>query len=203
MKVFCVGRNYVKHAEELNNDVPDKPLIFMKPATAVVKPGQDIYYPEFTNNLHYECELVVKIAKNGKHINPKFAFDYISEVSVGIDFTARDLQNELKQKGHSWEIAKAFDQSAPIGQFIPAKSIKNWDNIKFELFINGQKKQSGHTENLIFSIPKMISYISTFFTLQTGDIIFTGTPEGVGPVTINDSLTATLNGEKLLDLTIK
>lgn len=203
MKIFCIGRNYADHAKELNNKVPSKPLIFMKPQTALVKNNEAVYYPQFTENLHYECELVLKIGKNGKSINEKFALDYISEVTVGIDFTARDLQSQLKEKGHSWEIAKAFDNSAPVGKFVPASQITDWATVDFELQINGETKQHGNTKDLIFPVPYLISYISKFFTLQTGDLIFTGTPVGVGPVKIGDQLVASLQGEKMLDFSIK
>ena len=203
MKIFCIGRNYANHAKELNNDIPDQPLVFMKPQTALLKPNEAFHYPDFTKDLHHECELVLKIGKNGKHINPKFAFDYISEVTVGIDFTARDIQSELKKKGHSWEIAKAFDKAAPIGEFIPASSISDWENINIELKINDEQKQIGSTAQLLFPIPTLIAHISKYFTLQTGDLIFTGTPEGVGPVKINDHLEGFLNNEKLLDFVIQ
>ena len=203
MKLFCIGRNYAKHAEELNNKIPDEPLVFMKPPTALLKPKQQFFYPDFTSDLHHEIELVVKIGKNGKHIQPKFAFDYVNEVSVGIDFTARDIQQKLKEKGHSWEIAKAFDQSAPIGKFISAKEIEHWESIQIELRVNGKVKQSGNTSQLLFPIPYLIHYISTFFTLQTGDLIYTGTPSGVGPVSINDHLEGFLNNQKLLDLVVQ
>lgn len=203
MKIFCIGRNYAKHAEELNNEVPDQPLVFMKPPTALLKPGQPFYYPNFTSDLHHECELVLKVAKNGKHIKPDFALDYISELTVGIDFTARDLQNQLKEKRHSWEIAKAFDQAAPIGKFVSSSTITDWDDITIELMVNGESKQKGNTQLLLFNIPYLIHYISTYFTLQTGDLIFTGTPAGVGPVQINDHLEGFLNSEKLLNLKIQ
>lgn len=203
MKIFCIGRNYEKHAKELNNQIPDKPLVFMKPSTALLKNGSDFFYPNFTKDLHHECELVLKVGKNGKHIKEKFAFEYISEITVGIDFTARDVQTELKQKGHSWEIAKAFDHSAPVGDFISVPPDFDWRNINIKLEKNSETVQQGNTKNLIFPIPYLLAHISTFFTLQKGDLIFTGTPEGVGPVQIGDRLTASLNNKKLLEFDVK
>jgi len=203
MKIFCIGRNYADHAKEMNSNVPSKPMIFMKPPTALVKNNEAVYYPSFTENLHYECELVIKIGKNGKSIDEKFALDYISEVSVGIDFTARDIQAKCKEKGHPWELAKAFDYSAPVGKFLPASTVSDWDNISFHLDINGERKQTGHTKDLIFTVPHLIHYISQFFTFQTGDLIYTGTPAGVGPVKIGDRLVASLEGEELLGFEIR
>lgn len=203
MKIFCIGRNYADHAKEMNSKVPDQPMVFMKPPTALVKNNEAVYYPSFTENLHYECELVVKIGKNGKSIDEKFALDYVSEISVGIDFTARDVQAKCKEKGHPWELAKAFDQSAPIGLFKPASIVSDWDNINFHLDINGERKQTGNTKDLIFTVPHLIHYISQFFTFQTGDLIYTGTPVGVGPVKIGDQLVASLEGEEMLSFEVK
>lgn len=202
MKIFCIGRNYAKHAHELNNKLPSEPLVFMKPQTALLKNGQDFYYPSFTNDLHYECELVLKIGKNGKAIHPQFALDYVTEVTVGIDFTARDIQDQLKEKGHPWEKAKAFDFSAPIGKFIPAMHL-DWKNIHIGLEKNKTIVQQGNTKDLLFSIPELIVHISQYFTLQTGDLIFTGTPEGVGAVNIGDQLTGYLNKQQLLSVSIQ
>jgi len=203
MKIFCIGRNYAEHAKEMNSAVPDEPLIFMKPPTALVQEGKPIYYPDFTKSLHYECELVLKIGKNGKSISEQYAMDYVSELTLGIDFTARDLQAELKKKGHPWEIAKAFDNSAPVGKFLPANEVNNWNDLTFDLTVNGETKQTGHTEHLIFSIPYLIKYISHRFTLQKGDLIFTGTPEGVGEVHVGDKLVASFEGEEVLNFEVK
>lgn len=203
MKIFCIGRNYANHAKELNNAIPSQPLVFMKPQTALLKNNQDFYYPDFTKELHHEVELVLKVGKNGKHVSEQFAMSYISEVTVGIDFTARDLQKTLKEKGHSWEIAKAFDHSAPIGEFLPASEINDWNAVQIDLRVNDELKQQGSTAQLLFPIPKLIQHISTYFTLQKGDLIFTGTPEGVGEVHINDTLSARLNGQELLKFNVK
>lgn len=199
MKIICIGRNYTEHIKELNNEIPDKPVIFLKPSTAILREGQDFYYPEFSKDIHYECEIILKIGKNGKHIKPKFALDYISEISVGIDFTARDLQTELKNKGLPWELAKAFDQSAVIGRFIPFEAEKHG----FSLTKNNVTVQDGHTDFMLHTFADIIVFVSQFFTLQTGDIIFTGTPKGVGPIAIGDFYQGFLNGEKLLEVQIK
>ena len=203
MKIFCVGRNYVEHAKELQNEVPDAPVIFMKPSTALLTENKDFYYPNFTKDLHYECELVLRICKNGRAVSEKFARNYYDAITVGIDFTARDLQQYQKEKGLPWEIAKAFDQSAVLGKW---KAITDEDKNKpfqFSLNKNGVKVQNGQTENLLFSFEKIISYISQFFTLNMGDIIYTGTPKGVGPVEIGDQLAAKLFDEELLNFAIK
>ncbi len=202
MKIFCIGRNYLEHARELNNDVPTKPMVFMKPATALLLDGKPFYLPDFTKNLHYELEVVLRIAKNGKHIQPKFAKQYIDKIALGIDFTARDLQDELKSKGHPWEIAKAFDHSAVLGGW---KNIENIDtkNLNFRLEQNGNIVQNGNTADLIFDFETLICYISQFFTLQQGDLIYTGTPAGVGKVQIGDRLEGFLFNEKLLTCDVK
>lgn len=204
MKIFCVGRNYVEHAKELGNAVPDAPVIFMKPPTALVKFGKPIYYPTFTSNLHYEGELVVKICKNGKAIAEKFAHKYCEEVSLGFDLTARDIQSKQKEKGLPWEIAKGFDGAAPIGDFIPIKEALNGKpSIEFSIEKNGKIVQEGDTSLMLFSIDKIISYISSFFTLQKGDLIFTGTPKGVGELQIGDQLSGYINGNKLVSVEVK
>lgn len=203
MKIFCIGRNYKKHIEELKNDMPKNPLIFMKPQTALLKNNEAFYYPNFSNEIHYECELVLKIGKNGKKISPKFATSYIKEYTVGIDFTARDLQNQLKEKGHPWEIAKAFDHSAPVGEFISAETNTDWSSISFQLEKNSEIVQQGNTSDLIFDIPTLISHISNYFTLQTGDLIFTGTPAGVGKIEIGNHFVASIQNKKLLDFVVK
>jgi acylpyruvate hydrolase len=199
MKIICIGRNYTEHIKELNNETPEKPVIFLKPSTAILREGQDFYYPEFSKDIHYECEIILKIGKNGKHIKPKFALDYISEISVGIDFTARDLQTELKNKGLPWELAKAFDQSAVIGRFIGFEAKTH----RFSLTKNKETVQEGQTDWMLHSFTDIIVFVSQFFTLQTGDIIFTGTPKGVAPIAIGDFYQGFLNGEKLLEVQIK
>jgi acylpyruvate hydrolase len=202
MKIFCVGRNYADHAKELNNDIPTEPLIFMKPATALLLDDKPFYHPDFSQNIHYELELVVKIKKNGRSIEPAFASTYYDELGLGIDFTARDLQDSLKSKGHPWELAKAFDHSAVLGGFISKDNLDMAD-IRFELHKNGNVVQQGHTANLIFSVDHLICYISRYFTLQQGDLIFTGTPAGVGKVSIGDKLLGILEGQQLIHCEVK
>lgn len=203
MKIICIGRNYADHAKELNNPLPTEPVFFLKPDTALLPAGSDFYIPEFSNDVHYECELVLKIKKVGKHIPEKFAGEYYEEIGLGIDFTARDIQEQQKQKSLPWEKAKAFDNSAPMGQRFLAKDLFDTGNIGFELKKNGTTVQVGNTSDCIFSFDQIIAYISQFITLKTGDLIFTGTPAGVGPVAIGDHLEGFIQGEKLLDLHIK
>lgn len=203
MKIICIGRNYADHAKELNNPLPSEPVYFLKPDTALLPAGSDFYIPEFTQDLHYECEVVIKIKKVGKHIPEKFAGDYFDELSLGIDFTARDIQEQCKAKGLPWEKAKGFDHSAPMGTHFVSKQSLNPDKLSFTLLKNGETVQTGHTEDLIFSFHQIIAYISQFITLKTGDLIFTGTPAGVGPVAIGDRLEGFIEGEKILDLKIK
>lgn len=203
MKIICVGRNYTEHAKELNNEVPSEPVLFMKPKNALVVPEKPIYYPEFTDDLHYECEVVVRICKNGRYIDERSARKYYNEMTVGIDFTARDLQQQLKQKGLPWEIAKAFDASAPVGNFRPITNDTDVRNLDFELKLNGSTVQKGNTKDMIFNINRVIAYASRYFTLNIGDLIFTGTPAGVGAVTVYDRLEGYLQGEKLLDVTVQ
>ena len=202
MKIICIGRNYSEHAKELNNEVPTEPVLFMKPKTALLLPEKPLYYPEFTDDLHYECEIVIRMCKNGKYIQEKFAKKYYDEVTVGIDFTARDLQQKQKAKGLPWEIAKSFDSSAVVGRFIPVTPEMYMQQLDFELKLNGNTVQHGNTRDMIFSINKIIEHTSRFFTLNIGDLIFTGTPAGVGPVSVYDHLDGYLQGEKLLDLDI-
>jgi len=187
MKIICIGRNYAEHAKELNNPVPGKPVVFMKPPSALLVNNKPLYYPEFTKDLHYELEVVLRVAKNGRHVQPAFAGAYYQEVSLGIDFTARDLQQECKEKGQPWEIAKGFDGSAALGKFISIDELDR-HSIEFELKKNGQAVQHGNTREMIFSFEDIIVYVSQFFKLQLGDLIFTGTPAGVGPVQIGDKL---------------
>ncbi len=203
MKIFCVGRNYVAHAKELHNEVPDEPVIFMKPKNALLQQGQPFFYPGFTNELHFECELVLQISKNGKHIREKYASRYYDKIGLGIDFTARDLQNKLKKAGHPWEIAKAFDQSAVLGTLIPKNKIKEPSNLHFHLVKNGKKVQTGCSGDMCFSFDSIVAYLSKFFTLNTGDLIYTGTPAGVGPVEIGDHLEGFLEREKVFEVEVK
>ena len=203
MKIICIGRNYQDHINELKNAIPDKPLFFMKPDTALLPKRTPFYIPDFTKDLHYECELVVRICKVGKNISEKFANTYYEEIGSGIDFTARDLQEECKQKSQPWEIAKAFDNSAPISEKFIHKSELDLSNIQFELKKNGVIVQQGNSKQMIFSIDKIIAYVSQFITLKIGDLIFTGTPAGVGKVEIGDTLVASIENQELLKLNIK
>lgn len=202
MKIICIGRNYAEHAKELNNEVPAEPVIFMKPKNALLMADKPLYYPEFTDDLHYECELVVKIGKNGKYIQERFARKYYSEISVGLDFTARDLQQKQKEKGLPWEIAKAFDGSAAVGKFIPVEGM-NLADINFELKLNDKTVQKGNSSQMLNGIDKIIEYASKFFTLNIGDLIYTGTPAGVGPVNVYDKLEGYIGNEKLLEVNIR
>lgn len=203
MKIICVGRNYAEHARELNNDIPEEPVIFMKPKSALLSDGKPLFYPEYTNDLQYECELVVKMSKNGKYIQEKFAEKYYSEVSLGIDFTARDVQSKLKKSGLPWEIAKSFDGSAAVGTFVPLEQLPHINRLSFELQVNQDIRQKGNTANMIFSVDKIIAYVSRFFTLNIGDLIFTGTPSGVGSLSVTDNLTGYLEGSPVLHCYIK
>ncbi len=202
MKIICIGRNYAEHAKEMKSEVPTEPVFFMKPETALLK-GNDFYYPDFTKDLHHEVEIVLKISKNGKHIAEEFAAGYYNEIGVGIDFTARDLQMQCKEKGLPWEKAKAFDNSAPVSEFLAKEKFASLSNLKFDLKINGAERQKGNTKDLIFSFEKVIAYVSKFVTLKTGDLIFTGTPEGVSAVHTGDVLEASIENQKLLTLHIK
>jgi len=203
MKIICIGRNYAEHAKELNNEVPDKPVIFMKPKSAVLLPEKPFYYPEFSDNIQYECEVVVRICKNGKYIQEKFANKYYNAVTVGLDFTARDLQQELKSKGLPWELAKAFDGSAVVGKFIDLTQRMNIKNLQFELHKNGECVQKANTRDMIYHVNKIIEFVSQYITLNIGDLIFTGTPAGVGPINVYDKLTGYLEGERLFELDIR
>ncbi len=203
MKILAIGRNYSEHAKELNNPVPTEPVVFMKPDTALLREGKAFYHPEFSNDIHYEVELVVKIGKEGKHISEKFAKNYIDSIGIGIDFTARDLQENCKQKGLPWEIAKAFDHSAPIGNFININEIPDIHTIDFSLKKNDEIVQQGNSSEMLFNFEQIISYLSKRFTLKKGDLIFTGTPAGVGKINIGDKLEAFIGSESMLRLEIK
>ena len=203
MKIFCVGRNYAEHATELGNVIPDEPVIFMKPKSALLQAHTPFYYPEFTNELHYECELVFRISKNGKYIQDKFASKYYDAVSVGIDFTARDIQNELKTKGLPWEKAKAWDNSAAVGKWVPLANIKNRKDVNFKLLKNKELVQQGNSKNMMYDFDYIVSYISNYFSVNIGDLIFTGTPAGVGELVVGDELEGFLEEEQLLTLEVK
>lgn len=203
MKIICIGRNYANHAKEMNAEVPKAPVFFMKPDTAILPKRNPFYIPDFTKDLHYECELVVKIQKLGKNIAERYAHEYYTEIGLGIDFTARDLQQECKKKGLPWEIAKSFEHSAPLGEKWINKKELELNNLNFHLKKNGTIVQVGNTADMLFSIDKIIAYISKFMTLKIGDLIFTGTPEGVGPVAIGDNLEGFIENQKILDLRIK
>ena len=199
MKIICIGRNYVAHARELNNEVPDKPVFFMKPDSALVTSNRPFFYPDFSSDVHHELEVVIRINRLGKSIEEKYAHRYFNELALGVDFTARDLQAQQKKKGLPWEIAKGFDYSAPISGFYPLDRFGDIHNLSFRLDVNGKTVQDGNTSLMIFSFEKIIAYVSRFMTMKTGDLIFTGTPAGVGPVANNDRLEAYLEGEKLMD----
>ena len=201
MKIICIGRNYKKHIEELDNENSSEIIFFLKPETAIPIKNQPFFIPDFSNEIHHEVEIVVKINRTGKFIQKIFSHKYYNDISVGIDFTARDVQNEIKKRGLPWEKSKSFDGSAPIGKFIQKDDLKI-NNLDFILKVNGEIKQKGNSKNMIHSIDEIISYISQYITLKKGDIIFTGTPSGVGKVKKNDILQAYLNGQKLLDINV-
>lgn len=203
MKIIAIGRNYAEHAKELNNPVPTVPVIFMKPDTALLKDNKPFYLPEFSEDVHHEIELVLKISKEGKHIDEKYAADYFDEIGLGIDFTARDVQSRHKEKGLPWELAKAFDHSAPISNFIPKSQFKDLNNLNLKLDVNGATRQDGNTKDLLFSYERIIAFVSRYITLKKGDLIFTGTPEGVAKVNIGDRLEGYLEGQKMLDFYVK
>jgi 2-keto-4-pentenoate hydratase/2-oxohepta-3-ene-1,7-dioic acid hydratase in catechol pathway len=203
MKVIAVGRNYIDHAKELDNPVPQEPVIFMKPDTALLKDNRDFYYPDFSKDVHYEVEVVLRICNEGKHVSKKFAHKYYDAIGLGIDFTARDLQSELKKKGLPWEIAKAFDHSAVISPLIPKEEFLNPQQIEFSLQKNGAEVQRGNTKDVIFDFDSLISYISQRITLRKGDLLYTGTPAGVGSVQIGDKLEGFLQGNSMFVCNIK
>ena len=203
MKIICIGRNYLAHVKELDNDLPAEPLFFMKPATALLLPHNPFFYPDFSKEIHYETELVLRVCKSGRSIAEQFAADYYDAITVGIDFTARDLQRECKAKGHPWEIAKAFDSSAPIGEFKKISELKHPEDIAFGMKFNDEWVQQGHSRDMIFSFDKIVSYVSQFVTLKEGDYIFTGTPQGVGEVHIGDKLELFLEEESVFWFRVK
>lgn len=203
MKIICIGRNYTKHIEELQNEKPTEPVIFLKPDTAILPKNFPFFIPEFSNDIHHEVEVLVKINRVGKHIDPKFAHKYYDEIGLGIDFTARDVQAKLKDQGLPWEKAKAFDGSAVIGEFLPKSQFKSLENLTFELTNNGNKVQTGDMSHMLWKIDELISYVSQYFTLKIGDIIFTGTPEGVAKVNPDDILEGFLEGHKLFRIQVK
>lgn len=203
MKIICIGRNYVNHAKELGNAVPKEPVFFCKPDTAILPKKNPFVYPSFSNDVHYEVEIVVRINRLGKHIEEKFAPKYYNEIGIGVDFTARDIQQQQKEKGLPWEKAKAFDGSAPISRFYSIDKFKDINNLNFSLQVNGESKQVGNTKDMLFNIDKLIAYVSQYFTLKIGDLIFTGTPEGVGPIHINDKVDCFIENEKLLSFNVK
>ncbi len=202
MKILAVGRNYAEHIKELSNERPDEPVIFSKPETALLKNNDPFYYPSFSSDVHHEVEIVIKISKMGKNIEEKFAHKYYEEIALGVDFTARDIQTKLKNKGLPWDLAKGFNDSAPISAFVP-KSEYDLQHLNFALDINGERKQTGNTSMMLFSFDYLISFISKYFTLKTGDLIFTGTPSGVSPVQIGDRLTGYIENKMMFDFEIK
>ena len=203
MKLICIGRNYTDHIEELENERPEEPVVFLKPDTSILLKKQPFFIPEFSDDVHYEVEILVKIKKVGKYISKKFAPTYYDEIGLGIDFTARDLQKELKSKGLPWEKAKSFDGAAVIGDWIPKTSVQNVDAISFHLLKNDEKVQEGSTHLMLWKIDEIIEYVSKYFTLKIGDIIFTGTPAGVGSVQPNDRLTGFIENQQLFAIQVK
>jgi acylpyruvate hydrolase len=203
MKILAIGRNYAEHIAELNNEIPDEPVIFFKPDTALIKNNDPFYYPEFSQDIHHEVELILRISKEGKNIGAKFASKYYDAIGLGIDFTARDLQAKAKSKGLPWTLAKGFNGSAPVSEFLPISDFPDLRNINFKLLVNGQEKQVGNTSMMLNSFDDMLAYMSRFITLKKGDIIFTGTPSGVGPVKIGDRLEGFIEDKKLLNFEIK
>lgn len=202
MKIICIGRNYVKHIEELGNEKPDRPVIFLKPDTSILRNNQPFFYPAISQDVHHEIEVIVKINRVGKSIEKPFAHKYYDQIGLGVDFTARDLQSQFKQKGLPWDLAKGFDYSAPISKFISVKEL-DVQNLNFSLVKNGEVVQRSNTSLMMYPIDEIISYISNFITLKIGDIIFTGTPEGVGPVSIGDRLEGFIEDRKMLDFAVK
>lgn len=203
MKILAIGQNYTEHNKELNSNHPSEPVVFMKPDTALLRNNKPFYLPDFSEDLHYETELIIKINRLGKNIDPKFAHRYYSEIGLGVDFTARDLQRKLKNEGKPWEISKAFDNSAVIGEFLPVDMFPDVQDIHFCLKLNNETVQNGHSADMIFPVNELIAYVSRFFTLKIGDILFTGTPAGVGKISVGDRLTGYINENKMFDFKIK
>lgn len=203
MKIFCIGRNYAQHAKEMNAEVPEQPIFFMKPDTSLLRPGTPFFYPSFSNDIHFECELVVRINKVGKKISKRFAHTYYNEIGLGIDFTARDLQQKCKEKGHPWEIAKSFEGSAPICRDFIDKEELDLSNIDFTFKQNGEVKQIGNSKDMLFSIDELIVYLSQFMTLKKGDLIYTGTPAGVGAINIGDDLKGYIGEKEMFSVRVK
>jgi acylpyruvate hydrolase len=203
MKIIAIGRNYAEHAKELNNPVPTVPVIFMKPDTALLKENKPFYHPDFSEDIHHEIEIVLKISKEGKHVGENFAAAYFDEIGLGVDFTARDIQQKHKEKGLPWELAKAFDGSAPVSNFVPKSKFPDLYNLNFKLDINGHTRQQGNTKDLLFSFERIITFVSKYITLKKGDLIFTGTPQGVGKVNVGDHLEGYLENDKMLDFYVK
>ncbi len=203
MKIICIGRNYADHIEELNNERPDAPVIFMKPETAIPRPVEDFYYPDFSQDVHHEAEIVIKINKVGKNIEEKFAHKYYDEIGIGIDFTARDVQSTLKAKGLPWELAKAFNGSAPVSDFVPKTDFTDLQNVNFALTVNGEIRQQGNTSMMLYTIDYLISFVSKYFLLKKGDLIFTGTPKGVSAVQIGDVIALSIEGKQMLTVNVK
>jgi 2-keto-4-pentenoate hydratase/2-oxohepta-3-ene-1,7-dioic acid hydratase in catechol pathway len=203
MKIICIGLNYVDHAREMGRTLPDEPVIFLKPDSSLLKNNKPFFIPDFSGNIHYEIEVVLRISKLGRSIPEKFAYRYYDQITLGVDMTARDLQSSLSSSGMPWDISKSFDGSAPVGEFITLKEAGDVNNLPFRLEKNGETVQSGNTSRLIFNFDQIISYISDFFTLKTGDLVFTGTPSGVGPVNRNDRLTGYIGDRKVIDFMIK
>ncbi|MFC5408887.1 fumarylacetoacetate hydrolase family protein [Larkinella bovis] len=203
MKIIAVGRNYAEHIKELNNEQPDDPVIFTKPETAILRPGDPFFYPDFSTDVHFEVEILVRISRTGKNIDPKFAHRYYEEIGIGIDFTARDLQSKLKAKGLPWDLAKGFNGSAPMSSFVPKTDFPDLRNLNFRLDVNGETRQAGNTSLMLFPVDYLISFVSNYFLLLQGDVLFTGTPKGVGPVRIGDKLTAYIEDRKMLEFEVK
>ena len=203
MKIIAIGRNYIDHAKELKNPVPKEPIFFLMPDSALLRNNQPFFYPDFSNDIHYEVEIVVKLNRLGKNVAAKFAHRYYNEIAIGIDFTARDLQKNCKEKGLPWEIAKSFDGAAAISEFVSLEKFDSMNNINFRLELNGEVVQKGNTEEMIFKVDELIEHVTQYMTIKIGDFLFTGTPSGVGPVKIGDRLTAYIEDEKLLDFIIK
>ena len=203
MKIICIGRNYADHAKELNNPVPKEPVFFLKPDTALLPKKNPFVYPSFSKDIHHEIEVVIKINRLGKHIEEKFAHKYYNEIGVGVDFTARDLQQQCKEQGMPWENAKAFDGSAPTSPFTNINQFNDINNLDFSIQINGETKQVGSTKDMLFNFNQIIAYVSQFFTLKIGDLIYTGTPAGVGPIKINDTVDCFIEDKKMLSFNVK